>query len=192
MLRERVDAGKNAGIVVGLLDAGGRRIVAYGTSGRRGLPLDGQTLFEIGSISKVLTAAVLGDAVARGEVGLGQPVKTLLPRGISVPSRQGREITLGDLASHTSGLPRMPADLPEETQDDDTWASYDVRRLYTFLAAYRLPRVPGTGYEYSSLGVALLGHALALKAGTSYEALVIRRRCCRSSVADWHFGVCAG
>ncbi len=175
MLKERVDAGANAGIVVGLVDVGGRRIVAWGTSGRRGLPLDGRTLFEIGSISKVLTAAVLADAVARGEVGLDQPVKTLLPRGVSVPSRQGRQITLGDLASHTSGLPRLPTDLRAETEDDDTWASYDAPKLYAFLATYRLPRVPGKGYEYSSLGVALLGHALALKNGTSYEALVIRR-----------------
>jgi CubicO group peptidase (beta-lactamase class C family) len=170
MLAPRVqalpDSGKHGeGMVVGLLD-NGRRVIAVGG-------VTGDNVFEIGSITKTFTASVLADMVARGEVRLDDPVANYLPRAVRMPVR-GRPITLLDLATQSSGLPRMPDNF---TPRDSTnpYADYSVQQLYEFLSRYRLPRDPGAAYEYSNLGMGLLGHTLSLKARTTYEPLVTRR-----------------
>jgi serine-type D-Ala-D-Ala carboxypeptidase/endopeptidase len=111
----------------------------------------------------------------RGEAQLDEPVVDLLPSGTRVLSRNGREITLRDLASHYSGFPRRPTNL---TPNDptDPYAHYTADHLYEFLATYELTRTPGDTYEYSHVGAGLLGHALAVRAGnTDYESLVRAR-----------------
>lgn len=164
MLAPRVT--QESGIVVGLIDAGGRRVVPVGVAADR--------VFEIGSITKVFTASVLADMVARGEVKLDDPVAPFLPRSVHMPSRNGRQITLLDLATQSSGLPRMPSNFaPHDSLNP--YADYTVQQLYAFLSGYELQRDIGAEYEYSNLGMGLLGHALALKARTSYEDLVTRR-----------------
>ena len=167
ILTERLPAQHGGGFVVGLLDADGtRRVVSVGA------PADG--VFEIGSATKVFTTAILADMVERGEVRLDDPVARLLPATVNVPSRNGRSITLLDLATQSSGLPRLPTNLaPKDSANP--YADYTVRQLYDFLSAYELPRDPGATYEYSNLGMGLLGHALALKARMTYEQLVTRR-----------------
>jgi serine-type D-Ala-D-Ala carboxypeptidase/endopeptidase len=174
IIRERVDAGRNAGIAVGLIDANGQtRTVAYGP-GAGGAQLDGHSVFEIGSITKTFTAAILADMVAKGTVRLDQPVAELLPPGTVIPSRGGRQITLVDLATQSSGLPRMPDNFaPKDAANP--YADYDGTRLLAFLSRYQLQRDIGAQYEYSNLGVGLLGYALAAKAGKSYEQLVTER-----------------
>jgi serine-type D-Ala-D-Ala carboxypeptidase/endopeptidase len=114
--------------------------------------------------------------VQRGEVALDDPVAKYLPASVKMPERNGRPITLVDLATHTSGLPRLPTNLPIKNLDNP-YASYTVADLYQFLSSYQLTRDPGSQYEYSNLGGGLLGHVLALRAGTSYEALVRSRIC---------------
>jgi len=174
IIRERVDAGRNVGIAVGLIDANGQtRTFAYGP-GASGTPLDEHSVFEIGSITKTFTGAILADMVAKGTVRLDQPVAELLPTGTVVPSRGGRKITLVDLATQSSGLPRMPNNFaPKDAANP--YADYDGARLLAFLAGYQLQRDIGAQYEYSNLGVGLLGYALAAKAGKSYEQLVTER-----------------
>ncbi|MCA1557898.1 MAG: serine hydrolase, partial [Acidobacteria bacterium] len=111
ILQERVEKNKRSpGIVVGLINAKGRRIVGYGKpAADSNAALDGDTVFEIGSITKVFTAILLADMVLRGEVSLSDPVSKYLPKTVKVPARNGKEITLLDLATHTSGLPRLPS-----------------------------------------------------------------------------------
>ncbi len=174
VIRARVAAGRNPGIVLGIVDDSGTRVYAAGTSGRAGLVLDGRTLFEIGSITKVFTAALLVDAIRRDEVRLDEPVRELLPAGVAVPSVDGREITLLDLATHTSGLPRNPLNMAP-ADASNPFADYTVAQLYQFLSGYVLPRAPGARYEYSNVGMGLLGHALARRAGGEYEP-VLRQR----------------
>lgn len=170
LITQRVDAGMGVGIVAGILDAAGPRVVTYGQSGT-GRPLDRNTVFEIGSISKVFTALVLADMVKKGEVALDDPVAKYLPDTVKVPARNGRQITLLDLATQSSGLPRMPTNFrPKDPANP--YADYTIQRLYDFLSGYQLPRDPGERYEYSNLGFALLGHALALRAGRPWEQLV--------------------
>jgi len=171
MLTPRVQAFPNArahgkGIVVGLLDAGGRRIIAVG--------VDSNAAFEIGSITKTFTASVLADMVVRGEVRLDDPVAAYLPDTVRVPARNGRQITLLDLATQSSGLPFLPANMAPR-DPSNPYADYSVKQLYAFLSGYEPPVDIGATYEYSNLGMGLLGHALALKAGMSYEPLVTRR-----------------
>jgi CubicO group peptidase (beta-lactamase class C family) len=109
-----------------------------------------------------------------GEVQLSDPVASLLPAGVSVPALKRRQITLEDLATHSSGLPRDPTTLgPGSTANP--YADYSADALYEFLAGHELAREPGSRVEYSNLATGLLGHALALRAGTTYGVLVRER-----------------
>jgi CubicO group peptidase (beta-lactamase class C family) len=174
--------GPDASIVFGWVDASGARVIVEG-KGPGGKPLDGNSVFEIGSASKVFTCLALADMVKKGEVKLEDPVAKYLPKSVRMPSRGGKQITLADLATHTSGLPRMPDNLKPK----DPWnpyADYTVQQMYAFLSSYELKRDIGAEFEYSNLGVGLLGHVLALKAGSSYETLIVRRICTPLKMTD--------
>lgn len=163
------------GIVVGVLEPAGRRFVSRGerTQGDA-TALDADTLFEIGSITKVFTSLLLADAVQRHEVALADPVAKYLPAGVKLPERAGHQITLVDLATHTSGLPRMPDNLSPK-DPSNPYADYSLAQLYQFLSQVELTRDIGSQVEYSNLGAALLGQALTHRAGQDYEALVRER-----------------
>ncbi|RWL93202.1 MAG: serine hydrolase [Mesorhizobium sp.] len=175
MLVDRIDTRQQGvGIVVGVIGAEGRRIVPYGRFDRDNPRVpDGDTVFEIGSVTKVFTALLLAEMARQGEVALGDPVSKYLPAGVRVPER-GRAITLADLSTHISGLPRMPTNFaPRDPRDP--YADYTPGQLYDFLSGYRLPRDVGAEVEYSNVGVGLLGQALAHRAGVDYETLVRTR-----------------
>jgi len=176
VLVQRVDVDKQAvGMVVGVIDARGRRVIARGVyDAADPRPVDGETLFEIGSVTKAFTGLLLADMVRRGEVRLDEPVVALLPAGWVAPERNGRAITLIDLATHTSGLPRLADNMPM-ADPLNPYADYGPELLEAFLRRYSLPRDIGAAYEYSNLGVGLLGWALAQRAGGDYET-VLRRR----------------
>jgi serine-type D-Ala-D-Ala carboxypeptidase/endopeptidase len=169
ILVRRIDQQKQAvGIVVGLIEPNGRRVVAYGNLAN-GDPrtVDGDTIFEIGSISKVFTSLLLADMVNRKEVALDDPAAKYLPENVKMPERSGKSIALLDLSTHSSGLPSLPGNLKLDPN-----AGYSVNDLYQFLSGYTLPRDPGSEFEYSNLGAGLLGHLLACRAGTDYESLI--------------------
>lgn len=169
IIKQRVDEKRAAGIVVGLIDADGKsHVVAYGDPGPGQPPLDGNSVFEIGSISKVFTSTVLAEMVQDGEVHLDDPAQRYLPTSVHLPSRDGKVITLGNLSEQNSGLPRMPTNFhPRDTANP--YADYTVDQMYDFLDHYQLTRDPGAQFEYSNLGVGLLGNVLADAAHESYE-----------------------
>ncbi len=175
MLRYLVEDGASPGVVLGLLEAdGSTRVLAQGEPGPGvDAPLGPGSVFEIGSVTKVFTGTLLADMVARGDVALDDPVARHLPRDVSVPARGGREITLLDLATHTSGLPGAPDHQPADPQNP--WGDWTVERLYEWLAQHELAREPGAEYEYSNLGMGLLGHALARAAETELPELMAER-----------------
>jgi CubicO group peptidase (beta-lactamase class C family) len=176
ILVERIDTfHQGLGIVVGVIEPQGRRVVAYGSLNQGDpRPLNGDTIFEIGSVTKVFTSLLLADMVQRGEVTLADPVAKYLPAEVKVPERGGRVITLVDLSTHTSGLPRLPSNLhPKDPANP--YADYSVEQLYQFLSSYQLTRDIGSQFEYSNLGGGLLGQALAHRAGMDYEGLVRSR-----------------
>jgi serine-type D-Ala-D-Ala carboxypeptidase/endopeptidase len=147
ILQERVGKHRDStGIVAVVSDSAGNRLFAYGAAGAADKrKLDGDAVFEIGSITKVLTALILADMVARGEVAMSDPVAKYLPAAVKVPEYRGKPITLLDLATYTSGLPNMP-------DNGDPFADYTVEKLYAFLSGYTLKYPPGTHYEYANLG----------------------------------------
>jgi len=174
-VRFRVDHGYNVGIIVGIVDPNGTRYYGYGNTTVSGNQRpDENTVFEIGSITKVFTSTLLADMVERGEVTLDDQIAKYLPKGVRAPTRNGQSITLAHLATHTSGLPRMPDNfLPSDA--NNPYADYSVEQMYEFLSSYRLQRDIGAQYEYSNYGGGLLGHILALRSGMSYEELFVQR-----------------
>lgn len=168
-----IDAELASSIVVGLYTPGGLEIYGFG-AGPGGAPPTGRTLYELGSVTKVYTSLLLADAVQRREVALEQPVAELLPPGVTVPTRDGKPITLGHLAIHTSGLPRMPPSLVPRATAADPYAGYGENELYADLVRTQLESPPGVRMSYSNYGAGLLGFALGRKLG-GYRAAVTTR-----------------
>jgi CubicO group peptidase (beta-lactamase class C family) len=163
---------QGVGMVVGVIDSRGRRVIAFGRSDASDpRPLDGKTVFEIGSISKVFTSLLLEEGVSRGELALDDPASRFAPKDVVIPQSGGRQITLADLSTHTSGLPDDDEDFWGKNPDHPS-AHYDVARLFRFVGLAKLSHTPGTFYDYSSVGGSVLGQLLALKAGESYGQLV--------------------
>lgn len=176
LLVDRIDRDKRSvGIAIGLIDEAGRLVVGHGKFNQNDpREPDGETVFEIGSISKVFTAILLADMVRRNEVRLEDPIQLLLPESVRVPCRDGTEISLYHLATHTSGLPRMPTNL-SPSDPSNPYKNYTVDQMYECLGDTVLDSKPGTQAAYSNLGVGLLGHALGLCAESDYETLVRER-----------------
>lgn len=174
-IKARVDAKQVAGLVVATIEPdGSSSMAAYGNPGPDAKPLDGDSVFEIGSITKVFTAILLADMADRGEVKLDDPVAKHLRAGVRVPERNGKAITLIDLSTQSSGLPRMPDNM-KPANPMNPYADYTVEQLFEFLGRHELTRDIGAQFEYSNLGVGLLGQALAMRAGKTYETLVKER-----------------
>jgi serine-type D-Ala-D-Ala carboxypeptidase/endopeptidase len=176
ILIERLGAYQDrVGIVVGVIDPAGRRIIAIGSLGKDDKrPLNGDTVFEIGSITKVFTSLLLADMVQRGELALADPAAKYLPQGVKMPERNGRSITLENLSRHRSGLPPLPTNFTPGNAKNP-YADYSVKQLYDFLSGYALTRDIDSEFQYSNLGGGLLGHVLGLAAGKDYESLVQTR-----------------
>jgi len=169
VLDRRVAGMPGVGIVAGVVDRGGAIVYQAGSSGTN-RALDAHTLFEIGSVTKTFTATILSAMVLDGSVRLDDPVSKYLPAYVHVPARDGKQITLLNLATQHSGLPRLPSNM--DPLGTDPYAHYSLRDLYVFLNTYQLLRDPGQSYEYSNLGIGLLGDALAYRAHESYARLL--------------------
>jgi len=170
-----VDEGICPGIVIGLLDESGPTFWAYGDMTYDGKPVDRKTIFEIGSISKAYTATLLCQLVKEGKCQLDDPIQEYLPDGVTAPTRGGKSITLRHLASHRSGLPRMPDNFAP-ADPNDPFVDYTPKRMYDFLQSVELKRDIGSEYEYSNYATGLLGSLLARIDGKdSYEQLLVER-----------------
>ncbi|MER7701733.1 serine hydrolase domain-containing protein [Kitasatospora sp. NPDC097605] len=187
-------AGRQVGVVVaGLV----RDTVEIRGAGRTGPgPAGGRpgpdTLFEIGSVTKVFTSLALARLSLAGTVGLDEPLADVLagalPAGVAVPARGGEPIVLRHLSIHTSGLPRLPAGmlLPSllTPNKPDPYAHCTPEWLLASLGRTKVRAVPGRSFRYSNLGAGLLGLALAHRAGTDYAGLVRREVCEPLGLAD--------
>jgi CubicO group peptidase (beta-lactamase class C family) len=169
---------RSAGIIVGTIDATGKRqIVSAGTfSDKKNAQPDGNTLYEIASITKVFTSLLLADMSLKHQVNLDDPISKYLPASVKAPIVKGKEITLLHLATHSVGWPRMP-DNYDPKDPDNPYADYTVEQLYDYISRTSFDYAPGTWFEYSNTGYGLLGHILSLAAGKPYETLVKERIC---------------
>ena len=173
VIRENVENGKFQSLFVGIVDEDGTDYFYYGNIEKEGLSIDESTIFEIGSVTKVFTSLVLADMVEKGELNLDDPIDKFLPEHVNAPSRNGKNITLLDLATHTSGLPRWPDDFP--LTDAEEQLDFDRDEMYDYISNVELSRDIGSQYEYSNIGVSLLGHILSLQSNQSYEDLIKER-----------------
>jgi CubicO group peptidase (beta-lactamase class C family) len=179
ILKRRVEVEKRAvGMAVSVVMPNRERFVTWGRERlNNDRPVTSQTLFEIGSITKVFTALLLADMARRGELALDDPVSRHLPGDFRLPVVAGRHMTLTDLATHTSGLPRFPP-LPG-TRGSPAWIEAIPRitlaDFKSWLADLRPLRPAGAGWEYSNAGYALLGMALAHRGDRPYEELMKAR-----------------
>jgi serine-type D-Ala-D-Ala carboxypeptidase/endopeptidase len=191
-IQSLVDNNKtNAAIVVGLVDPNGTQFYSYGNmSNANPITVDKDTIFAIGSITKVFTTILLADMVNRGLVNLDDPIQQYLPTSIKVPTFKGQKITLENLATHTSGLSEFPSshcvsNFNGTDDDEDSIQArvffiecdknYTFDQLYQDLSNTTLIREPGLKFEYSTFGISLLGHILALKSGMPYDRLLEER-----------------
>ncbi|MDH5670516.1 MAG: beta-lactamase family protein [Myxococcales bacterium] len=169
ILDERISRYRQGfGIVVGLATPDDTLVVAAGSRDpARQLPMDEDGLFAIGSVTKVFTTTLLATMVERGELELDQPVQSLLPGDITLPTRDGQPITLEHLATHSSGLPNLPDNM---TPNDGLRPAveYSVGEMHRFLSSCTLSDAFGRAARYSNLGIGLLGHALGLRAGADF------------------------
>jgi len=135
--------------------------------------IDERTAFEIGSITKTMTAALLAEIIGRGEIAIDDPLAKLLPPGTNVPSFNGTHITVGNIVTHTSGLPSFP--WWRTTDMNNPYADVTERDLLRALAATQLKCAPGSRREYSNFALMVLSYALAKRSGRDFETLLRER-----------------
>jgi serine-type D-Ala-D-Ala carboxypeptidase/endopeptidase len=136
--------------------------------------LDTRTAFEIGSVTKTMTGMLLADLIAAGKLSLEDPLARHLPPGTRVPSFQGQPIRLKHLTTHTSGLPGLPARMPQE-DPSNPYAALSEQALLASLGDVTLAAAPGARWAYSNFGVMVLSSALARAAKQDFEALLRER-----------------
>lgn len=169
VIQDRIAAGQYPVVVIAVVDGDKTEVRGFGTL-PGGKPLNGNTVFEIGSVTKTFTATLLADAVIKGTVKLETPIADLLP-GWTIPG--GPKLTLEAIATQRSGLPRMPTNFVP-AGPANPYREYGEDKLKAFLSGYELPREPGAQYEYSNLGFATLGTALAHHVKSDYASLLQR------------------
>lgn len=117
------------------------------------IPPTEESIYKIGSVTKLFTATLLADLVTNGRIQLDDPIAPFLPDSVSSnPALQG--VTFKMLANHSSGLPSIP--------EKPTHATYDRKALFNFLKSVKTLHEPGEEYEYSHLGYAVLGELIAV------------------------------
>ncbi len=152
------------GLAIGATQGNVRAQRFYGDTGNHGPP-KGDTEFEIGSITKTLTATLLAFEDQQGTMHIDDPLARYAPPGFRVPDFKGQPILLAHLAEHTSGLPRV---VPNPA------APMPPEQLWRFIGNYQLPRAPGEQFLYSNLGFALLARAMVRRSNASEDELYAR------------------
>ena len=174
-ITSRVNQSINPSIALAYIDGDE---VSYFNTGKTetklGNEINEHTVYEIGSISKVFTTILLAEEIVKGNMKLSDPISKYLPETIKLPKQGDKEVTIEHLATHTSALPRMPNNFSPKDYNNP-YADYTKELLYEFLNNCDLTRDIGSKYEYSNLGMGLLGHILELHTGKSFESLVIER-----------------
>jgi D-alanyl-D-alanine-carboxypeptidase/D-alanyl-D-alanine-endopeptidase len=141
-----VNKSKSA-IVIGFIGINGTSVYSFGNiSESNNRPVNGNTLFNIDSITKTFTTLALADMVNQGLIKLSDPIEKYLPSNVTVPQFNGIKITIGDLATHTSGLPYIPSNIWINNTIGDLNTDYNLTQMYQALSNTTLTREPGTKF----------------------------------------------
>jgi CubicO group peptidase (beta-lactamase class C family) len=182
LLETRIAEKRAVGIAVAIVEPSGDiRVVNAGHAGGVAPSLRAvadDTIFEIGSITKGYTGILLAQMVARGEVTLEDTVRMHAPTDISFPTGGVGDITLRALATHTSGLPRLPVSMAflrsMATDPTNPYANYQRADFWAYLVGREHDATRSYAAAYSNLGMGLLGELLANRAGLTFDELVQR------------------
>ncbi len=146
-----------------------RAVVCAADNNKRAI--DYQTAFEIGSVSKTMTATLAAELIAENKLSLDDPLSTHVPKGVDVPEFDGKPILIRHLMTHTSGLPSLPSRLTV-TSLDDPYAKLSAKDLYASLAEVKLNAAPGTSFAYSNFAMMLVSDIVARRAGRNLDQLL--------------------
>lgn len=171
-IEKRIQNGQMPSMALAIIDSSGVQYYNFGKTTQDGKEVDENTIYEIGSISKVFTATLLARQVLEGDLKLEDEINDYLPDSVKVPVMGDAPITFGNLTDHTSGIPRMPTNFAP-ANPNNPYADYTVQKMYEFISKYEPSRTVGSEYEYSNLAQGLLGHLLAMNKRTTYEALMV-------------------
>ena len=171
-----------SGLVVGVYKDGRVLIKGYGSvnNGANAKPV-ASTVFQIGSLSKLFTAALVQVLCDEGVVAMDATLGELIGRTRPLaPALQS--VTLRQLVTHTSGLPSIPKSLGEkliglvgkENLLVNPYSHLEPELVFDYLATAQDKRPPGR-FEYSNLGMGLVGHVLEIVTGKPYEKLVLEK-----------------
>jgi CubicO group peptidase (beta-lactamase class C family) len=167
----------NGCIVVGLVDEHGSSVISCGElDNGTDQEANGDTVFGLHSMTGTFTSMLLQDMVERGEMAWDDPVTKYLPKSVRVPTWHGKEITLRHLVTETSGLPDFRDRLMPK-RADNPYPDFSVEKMYALVSGWELTNAPGTKHLHGAVDKGLLGQAMALKAGTGSESLVVERIC---------------
>jgi serine-type D-Ala-D-Ala carboxypeptidase/endopeptidase len=159
-------------------------------------PVVVNTLFQIGSVTKVFTTTLMLQLRDEGRLALDDPVGKYLPAQVEMPSwSQGEERVLPmlrHLATHRAGLPRNPPNRRDRPHSPSVMEPYSIAELYQGLAMTTLTSRPGTAVQYSNYGFGVLGHVLERATGQPYEALVHEKLLTPLGMMDTKISLTAG
>ncbi len=172
-IERRIEEGLTPSITIAIIDSSGVKYFNFGKTAKNGHEVDENTIYEIGSISKVFTGILLAQQVLEGDLKLEDEINNFLPDDIKVPVKGDTEITFGNLTDHTSGFPRLPDNF-NPANPNNPYADYTVDQMYVFISNYQPVRTVGAEYEYSNLAQGLLGHLLAMNNNSTYEELMVQ------------------
>ncbi|HAS39230.1 MAG TPA: hypothetical protein DCS93_02065 [Microscillaceae bacterium] len=185
--QNRIDKGLHLGTIIGIIDKNGTRYYGFGrVSMANKTKPDENSIFEIGSITKTFTATLLADLEVKGAISIQKPINTYLPVFGRILSHKNQVITLENLSTHTSGLPREPTNM--DANDDHRYRNYTPQDLNAFLTSYKL-KSASQKYRYSNLGVLIIEHTLETHLKTTYEALMMKRVIQALGMKDSYFVV---
>ena len=166
----------NAQLSVAIID--GEQVSYYGAKKEDGsirTIQNNNNVYEIGSITKVMTSTILASLVYEGKIELKKPLQEYVPYPLKHGQKNGNTITIEMLSNHSSGLTRMPSGMIFDLlfRYDNPYAKYDLGRMEKyFKKKMKLNRKPGEKSEYSNIGVAYLGHVLEYVANKPYDELL--------------------
>lgn len=165
-------SGERVGIAIGTYDNGEKNFYSFGVKSLvEGGEIDENTMFEIGSITKVFTTTALAHLHLNGEVSLEDDLQSHFSQKAKIPSYNGIHIKLKHLANHTSSLPREPDNM--NTKDEDTYfKDYTIQNFYTFINSYQVTKPIGNAGAYSNLGMGILGFVLKESQRKTYAELI--------------------
>ena len=185
--QNRIELGYHLGTVIGIIDKEGTRYFGFGQKSLAEYIIpDENSIFEIGSVTKTFTSSLLSDLNLKGEISIQDSIQTYLPVFKNVLANNNKIITLENLSTHTSGLPRDPFNM--DVNNDYRYRDYSIEKLNNFLSDYTLDSIPNT-YSYSNLGVLIIEQAIESKMNQTYESLIMERVTTILGMTDTEFKV---